>query len=190
MASTTRPLNGGTNNNRRRSKGTSSSSPSMFLTRTTPISMIGTFFILLMMLWILIAITFYRNTITTRKSKSNVDVSLPEQAIRQLGNEPSKRQIVASPYDGWQPPDYVDKNADECSSWRKCFTDSHSCPGRCRDSKLDLQDEASKPLDFDDTTWYVYLNEQGIVPEFLQIILFFLRHRAMLLTLYPYPFIF
>mmetsp|Transcript_33040 Transcript_33040/g.80303 ORF Transcript_33040/g.80303 Transcript_33040/m.80303 type:complete len:518 (+) Transcript_33040:124-1677(+) len=154
VASAPRPLNGATNNNRRRrSKGTSSSSSSMLSTRTTPISMIGTVFILLMMFWILIASYFYRNTITTRKSSSNVDASLSQPVMRQLVNEPSKKQIVASPYDGWQPLDYVDKNADDCSSWRKCFADKHGCPGRCRDSKLDIEDEVSMPHRFDDTTW-------------------------------------
>ena len=190
VAFTARPLNGGTNNNSRRSKGTSSSSALPFSTRTSPISMIRTIFIILMIFWILSAITFYRNSITSRRSSPNADVLLPQPAIRHLVNEPAKRQIVSSPYDGWQPPDYVDKNADDCSSWRKCFTDNHSCPGRCRDSKLDLQDEASKPLDFDDTTWYVDLNEQGVVSGCLHIILFLLRHRAMLLTFYYFaPFL-
>jgi len=154
VTSPSRPLNGANNNNnrRRRSKGTSSSSSSMLSTRTTPISMIGTVFILLMMFWILIASYFYRNTITTRKRSSNDDASMSQPVIRQLVNEPTKKQVVPSPYDGWQPLDYVDKNADVCSSWRKCFTDKHGCPGRCRDSKLDIEDEASMPHGFDDTT--------------------------------------
>lgn len=150
---------------RRRTKRPSNTGTKRLSTTAAPLPIsiraISSIFVLLALCWVSVAVYFYTQNSMVMDSNSHHSIAsqngLSQPAVRKT-QPPSKSVSNGNVFDGWQPAEYVDKNVDACSSWRKCFTDNHSCPGLCRDSKSDLVEaddsETKHLLDaFDDTNW-------------------------------------
>jgi len=54
-----------------------------------------------------------------------------------------------NPYEGWQPiinnTEQDDSGNKECNSWRTCFSKTHICPAKCRDSLQDFGTAPQRP---------------------------------------------
>jgi hypothetical protein len=137
VKSTTEKKGGGGVTTIPRRIASSSSSP-----LSTPVSIIVAILVLLMVIWVSMIAYFYHNSIVTTTTSSTND-SQPAQSSSKTTSR------IIQQYDGWQPPDFVDTNEASCTSWRKCFSDTHRCPGRCRDDNASLT-VGSPPVEFDD----------------------------------------
>jgi glycoprotein-N-acetylgalactosamine 3-beta-galactosyltransferase len=86
----------------------------------------------LLLIWVGVAVYFTQQSNNLERANASGGIHNTQQERPPVLSADDKKN-PNNPWDGWQPTPIADADKSTCSSWRRCFQDSHRCPGLCRD---------------------------------------------------------